>query len=242
MNKTFWGDFMVDIKHYWNMIKDEIKAAFANNKIPLLIAILLFVIPLFIGYFCAGEISQYISPMVDNFEQQVADGTVTLTTQSLFINNVSVAIVLYALSALGGVLGAIILANNGLFIGYYGVNFDILVYALLTIPHGIFEIPAIIIASTGGFVLLLFAIRFIYNIISPDYSYLDIFDPYFSDVKVSVKDRFVSSFKKNHSKLKESFIFLCLSVVLLIVAAFIEANLTIPIASIIFSLFGISIG
>lgn len=232
---------MVNIKHYTGIIKDEIKTAFANNKGILLISILLFVIPMFIGYFCSDEISAYIAPMVDQFEQQVADGTVTLTTQSLFINNVSVAFILFALAALGGVLGAIILANNGIFIGYYAVNFNVWAYAALTLPHGIFEIPAIIIATTGGFTLLSFILHFIYGLYSPDYSYLDIFDPYFSKVKITTKQRFVAAFKKNQNKLKESFIFLCLSVVLLIIAAFIEANLTIPIASWLFSIFGISI-
>ena len=222
--------------------KREIKLAFSNNKKLLLLSTLLFVVPLFIGYFCSDAIASYVAPIVNSFEQNIADGTVTLTTQSLFTNNVSVAIIIYTLSALGGILGALILFNNGLFVGYYGVQLDILVYALLTVPHGIFEIPAIIISATGGFVLLSFVLHFLWNLYSPDYSYLDIFDPYFSNVKISLKQRFVAAFKKNQNKLKESFIFLCLSVVLLIIAAFIEANLTIPIASAIFSLFGISVG
>ena len=202
----------------------------------------MFVVPLFIGYFYADAIASYVAPIVDSFEQNIADGTVTLTTQSLFVNNVSVAIMIYALAALGGILGAVILFNNGLFIGFYGVKLNIWLYALLTLPHGIFEIPAIIISATGGFVLLSFVLHFLWNLYSPDYSYLDIFDPYFSKVKISIKQRFVAAFKKNQNKLKESFIFLCLSVVLLIIAAFIEANLTIPIANGILSLFGISLG
>ena len=193
------------------------------------------------GYFYADSIAEYIKPMVDAFEKQVEEGAITLTTHSLFINNVSVAIILYALSALGGVLGAIILANNGLFIGYYGVDFNIWAYLALTLPHGIFEIPAIIIATAGGFVLLSFMLHFIWGLISPDLSYLDIFDPYFSNVKITPKQRLTASFMKNQNKLKESFIFLCISVVLLIIAAFIEANITLPLASWLFSSFGLSL-
>ena len=166
---------MADIKHYLEIVKEETKSAFSNNKHILVISILLFVIPMIFGYFYADAISGYIQPMVDQFEQQVADGSITLTTESLFKNNVTVAIILYALAALGGVLGAIILANNGIFIGYYGADFNIWAYLALTLPHGIFEIPAIIISTTGGFVLLLFIVRFIWNLYSPDYSYLDIF-------------------------------------------------------------------
>jgi uncharacterized membrane protein SpoIIM required for sporulation len=221
--------------------KREIKSAFANNKKLLLLSTLLFVVPLFIGYFYADAIANYVAPIVDSFEQNIADGTVTLTTQSLFVNNVTVAIMIYALAALGGILGAVILFNNGLFVGFYGVKLNIWLYALLTVPHGIFEIPAIIISATGGFVLLSFMLHFLWNLYSPDYSYLDIFDPYFSNVKISIKQRFVAAFKKNQNKLKESFIFLCLSVVLLIIAAFIEANITISLAQGLFSLFGYSL-
>ena len=232
---------MVDIKYYLEIAKDETKLAFSNNKMLLFISILLFVIPVIIGYFYANEISEYIQPMVDSFEQQVEEGTISLTTYSIFTNNVSVAFILYALAALGGVLGAVILANNGLFIGYYGVDFDILAYLVLTLPHGILEIPAIIIATTGGFVLLSFILHFIWGLISPDLSYLDIFDPYFSNVKITTKQRFYAAFKKNQDKIKESFIFLCLSVILLFIAAFIEANITLPLASWLFSIFGLSL-
>ena len=232
---------MADIKYYLGIVKEETKLAFSNNKKILLISTLLFIIPMIFGYIYSDAISGYIQPMVDQFEQEVADGNIALTTQSLFTNNVTVAIMLYALGALGGIYGAILLANNGIFIGYYGANFNIWAYLALTLPHGIFEIPAIIIATTGGFVLLLFIIRFIWNLYSPDYSYLDIFDPYFSDVKITPKERVYASFKKNQDKIKESFIFLCWAVVLLIIAAFIEANITVPLASWIFSIFGLSI-
>ena len=232
---------MANIKDYLNIVKEETKSAFSNNKKILLFSILLFVIPMIFGYLYADLIAGYIQPMVDQFEQNVADGTVALTTSSLFTNNVSVAIMLYALGALGGVLGAVILANNGLFIGFYGVDFNIWAYLMLTLPHGIFEIPAIIIATTGGFVLLSFIIRFIWSLYSPDYSYLDIFDPYFSKVEITPKQRIYAAFKKNQGKIKESFVFLCWAVVLLIIAAFIEANITVPLASWVFSLFGYSL-
>ena len=231
----------MDIKHYLKIAKEETKAAFSNNKWLLLFSTLLFLIPLLIGYFYADAIAEYIQPMVDAFQKQVDEGVITLTTHSIFANNVTVAIILYALSAIGGVLGALILANNGLFIGYFGAGFDIYAYLALTVPHGIFEIPAIIIATTGGFVLLSFVLHFLWNIISPDYSYLDIFDPYFSDVKITLKQRFYAAFKKNQNKLKESFIFLCLAVILLIIAAFIEANITVPLANWLFSLFSLKI-
>ncbi len=229
---------MAEFKKYLNIIKEEIKLAFSNNKSLLFFSILIFIIPLIIGYIYADQISSYIQPVVENFEKQVEDGTVTLTTHSLFWNNFKVSLILYALSALGAVLGLVVLLNNGLFIGFYGKGYDLATYIILTLPHGIFEIPAIIIATTGGLVLLSFLLHFIYNIIYPDYSYTDIFDPYFSNVKISMKQRLSAAFKKNQRKIKESFVLLCVSVVLLMIAAFIEANLTIPFAYWFASIFG----
>ena len=232
---------MVDIKHYLKVAKDELKSAFSHNKGILLLATLIFIIPLLIGYFYPEHVSEYVQPILDSFEENIANGTVKLTTQSLFVNNVTVAFILYAFGALGGILAAVILGNNGLFIGYTGANFHLLSYVALVFPHGIFEIPAIIIATTGGFALLSFVLHFIWGIIYPDYSYLDIFDPYFSKVKITIGQRCTAAFKQNQNKLKESFIFLCLAVVLLIIAAFIEANVTVPLANAFLSLFGIGI-
>lgn len=229
---------MVEFKNWVNIIKEEVKLAFSNNKGLLFFSILVFIIPLVIGYIYADQISTYIQPVVENFEKQVENGTVTLTTHSLFLNNFKVSLILYALSALGGVLGLFVLFNNGLFIGFYGKGYDLLSYIILTLPHGIFELPAIIISTTGGLVLLSFILHFIYNLFYPDYSYVDIFDPYFSDVKISAKQRISAAFNKNKNKIKESFVLLCVSVVLLLIAATIEANLTIPFAYWISSIFG----
>ena len=110
---------MADIKYYLGIVKDEVKSAFSNNKKLLFIATLIFIIPMILGYFYPEHFSEYVQPIADSFEQNIADGTVQLTTKSLFVNNVTVAFMLYALGALGGLFGAIILGNNGLFIGYY---------------------------------------------------------------------------------------------------------------------------
>ena len=90
--------------------------------------------------------------------------------------------------------------------------------------------------------LLSFILHFIYNLFYPDYSFVDVFDPYFSDVKLSMKERVSAAFKKNQSKIKESFVLLCVSVVLLLIAAIIEANITILIAKWLAPFLGIELG
>ena len=233
---------MTGFKYYADKVLGEIKSSFANNMFILLFLILVFIIPLIAAYYYPDSFASVLQPMIQQFEQNIADGTVTLATDSLFVNNFTVALILYAGGALLGIMGITVLAMNGLFLGFFAAQMDLTSYIALTLPHGIFEIPAIIIATTGGFVLLSFILHFIWNLRSPDYSYLDIFDPYFSDVKITFKQRCYASFKMNQNKIKESFIFLCLAVILLIIAAFIEANITVPLAGKLLPFFGLSMG
>ncbi len=230
---------MESFKYYLDLIKKEIKLAFRNNKYLLLASVLIFVIPMITAYYYPDLFESYLTPLLEEFTKKVSDGTVTLSTESLFVNNVQVALILYAGSALFAVVGAFILFNNGLFIGFFGTKMSLIPYLALTVPHGIFEIPAIMISCTGGFVLFSFILHFIWNFLEPDYSYVDIFDPHFTGEKITIRQRLSSSLDKHQDKLKESLILLCVSVVLLVIAAFIEANLTIPIARAFLGLFGI---
>lgn len=217
---------MMPLVDYAKMIGQDLKFAFIDNKYLLLIATLLFVIPMFAGYFFADNLAAYMQPTVQNFQQNIADGTVTLTTGSLFVNNLSVAFIIFIGSALFAIFGAFILLNNGLFMGFFGTSLPLIPYVALILPHGIFEIPAIIISCCGGFVMLSFVLHFIKNLIWPDYSCTDVFDPIYNKDKISFADKITMSFKKNGIKLKQSLLMFCVTVVFLAVAAFIEANIT----------------
>ena len=204
---------MTGFKYYADKVLGEIKSSFANNMFILLFLILVFIIPLIAAYYYPDSFASVLQPMIQQFEQNIADGTVTLATDSLFVNNFTVALILYAGGALLGIMG---------------------------ITVRIFEIPAIIIACAGGLVLLKFAVLFVWNIIRPD-KHDETYNHYFGDLGLSFKDKFMLSLNKHQDKIKESFILLVVSAVLLVIAAFIEANLTIPIARFFLGLLGIQI-
>jgi len=231
---------MFDIKNIPSIIKREVKLAFVNNKYIILFAVLIFLIPTVMAYFHPNIFASYLQPLIDSFTKNINDGTVVLTTQSLFINNLKAVIAMYVGSLFFAVVGILILVNNGLFIGYYGSQTLLIAYLALILPHGIFEIPAIILSCSGGLVFFSFILHFIWNVFKVDYSYTDIFDPYYSKEKISIFGRIKSSLNKHKSKIKESFILLCASIILLLIAAFIEANITIPLARLFLALFGIS--
>ena len=219
---------MTGFKYYADKVLGEIKSSFANNMFILLFLILVFIIPLIAAYYYPDSFASVLQPMIQQFEQNIADGTVTLATDSLFVNNFTVALILYAGGALLGIMGITVLAMNGLFLGFFAAQMDLTSYIALTLPHGIFEIPAIIIACAGGLVLLKFAVLFVWNIIRPD-------------KHDETYNHYMLSLNKHQDKIKESFILLVVSAVLLVIAAFIEANLTIPIARFFLSFFGIQI-
>lgn len=231
---------MTDFKYYAGKLLGEVKSSFANNMFIMLFAVLIFLVPLVAAYYYPDAFASIANPMIDQFEQNIADGTVTLTVSSLFVNNFTVALMIYAGAALLGIIGITVLAMNGLFLGFFASQMDLTSYMALTLPHGIFEIPAIIIACAGGLVLLKFVICFVWNIISPDKSD-EAYNHYFGDLGLSFTDRFMLSLSKHQNKIKESFVLLVISAVLLLIAAFIEANLTIPIATFFLRLLGIQI-
>jgi len=239
--------FLQKNNNYLSLIKKEIKVAFVENKYLLLISALLFIIPMFAGYFFAPFFKSMLNPMVDSFRDRVSKGEIQLTQNSLFFNNVYVAIVIYFGGIIFGLLAAALLISNGLFIGFFATQYDLYTFILLTLPHGIFEIPGIIIAGAGGFTMFIFIFNFFKEIIFPksaDFKNLENFenaissfekgvDSFAEDIDSSDKnntDRLYNSFNNNVDKLIQSIVLLVVAVILIVIASFVEAYLTIPIA------------
>ena len=180
---------------------------------------------MFVGYFFAHYITGMMNPIVDSFRDKVQRGEIKIAHDSIFFNNAYVGIMMYCGAVAFGLFTASILISNGLFIGYFATQMPLDIFLLYTLPHGVFEIPAIIIAGSSGFVLFKFIAGFVYNIINPKINEnIDNFD------QLSVKDIIVSSLNNNINVLTQSLALFGFSIVLFIIAAFIEAYLTIPMA------------
>lgn len=218
----------MDFKYYLKKLICELKSAFIENKYLLLLSILIFVIPIFVGYFEASSLKSIMDPLVNSFKQNIKNGTTSLTFLSLFMNNFRVSIMLFAGSALFALFGLFILTTNGLFLGYFGSDIPPIIYLVFILPHGIFEIPALIISTLSGFIILSFILKFIKGII---------FKMDDNGSKMNLISKVKYSFNNNSVKLKQGLILFILSTVLLIIAAFIEANLTKPLALGFLSLF-----
>jgi len=201
------------------LMKKDIESGFfiglyrRNETFLLLSAILLFG-SMLIGYFLAGVLDQYLSGRLQEFHRQITEGTVQLTTSSIFSNNLLVASLIYVSGIFVGLGSAYFLLSQGLFTGYVASKFYLPTFLIYTVPHGIFEIPAIIIAGAAGFRLASGVYHFLKGLtkikdsipISSQLGYL---------VEANA-DEFIDSLK-----------LFAIAVVLLIIAAIIEANFTI---------------
>ena len=193
------------------LLYKEIKLAFLENKLAIYISLSILIFSLILGYFLEPYLYAYLNPAVEDLTQKVETGVIQLTFEDIFLNNISIIIQMF-IYGLFFCLCVFLLAYNGFFIGYYVAIQDNLFRVLaMLLPHGIFELTSCALACASGLILFNFLIRFFKSYLKED---------------LTLK----KSFFNNFNKLKHSVIIFLISVVLMIVAGFVEVYLTIPIA------------
>jgi uncharacterized membrane protein SpoIIM required for sporulation len=201
---------------------DEVKRAFSENKVAILSAVAILLISLILGFLLEPYLHSYLNPVVEDLTNKVQTGVIKLTFQSIFLNNIRVVFAMF-LSGLILCFSAVILAFNGFFAGYYvATTDDLLQSVLLIIPHGIFEFSSCILACASGFVLFHFLYKFIKTLLKQE--------------NASVKELLSVSFNASYDKLKQAVILLIIATILMAIAGYIEAYLTLPIAEWIYSI------
>ena len=201
------------------MILEEIKSAFVENKTALLLAVAIFFFFFFLGFLLNPYLHDLLNPVVEDLTQKVKQGVIKLTFKSLFMNNIRIVFLMFVLGVFF-CFSAAILAFNGFFTGYYVATTDNLFEsAMLIIPHGIFEFSSCIIACAAGFVLFSFLVRFLKTFIKQH--------------DVPIREMIAISFDASSDKLKQAIILLVVASILMAIAGFVEAYLTIHIAELI---------
>ena len=69
-------------------IKNEIKSAFLENKTAVYISIILLLGTLIAGYVLQPYLQSIFDPVVDKLTEDVKNGVITLTFQTIFTNNI----------------------------------------------------------------------------------------------------------------------------------------------------------
>lgn len=206
------------------MMINEIKSVFVENKWAIYISIAILFISLILGYFLEPHLYSYFNPVVDNLTQKVQSGAIKLTFQDIFLNNLKVILMMF-IYGIGCCISVLVLSFNGFFAGYYVATKSNQVAVLMyIIPHGIFEFSSCILACASGIVLFNFVYKFLKAAWNQD--------------EGSILQRLLNSFDESYIKLKQALIIFAISLILMVIAGFVEVYLTIPIANFVLSILG----
>jgi stage II sporulation protein M len=187
---------------------------YKRNEMFLIASAATFFGSLFIGYFLSGILDQLLAGTLKSFQESVNNGEIKLTTLSIFMNNLKVSLTIYAGGIIFGILTVGFLFFNGLFVGYAASKFPIGDFIIYTLPHGIFEISGLIIAGAAGFRLANTIINVIRDILN-----MKRYMPVGGQIKEILNI--------NYWEFRESLTLFAIAIVLIFIAAIIEANFTI---------------
>ena len=201
--------------------KDLLFESLRDNK-KLIIVFYVFFIVCFIGAWIlsADAISASLSG-IQNASSSTPTLDNTISAMDILINNEWGGILTYVGSIFFGIFAIISLGYNGVNLGMFGQLFSQYVpngslkYIVYLIPHGIFEITAIVLQSVAGILLFLFIWRFIRAMISKDVHGAS------------------EAFNQNKKVLIQSLIIMIFSAILLVIAALIEAYFSVPFSEFI---------
>jgi stage II sporulation protein M len=187
---------------------------YRRNESYLLISAMIFIVSLLLGYAFAGMLEPVLGSVLGDLKRRISQGELKLTTLSIFANNLKVAFIIYAGGIILGAITVIYLFVNGAIIGYTAAQFSIGDFIIYTAPHGVFEMLGLIIAAAGGFRLANVVLNLMRGLLhlQTDFSMT-------SQVKYLLE--------VNQDDFKDSLALFGIAVILLLIAAFIEANLTI---------------
>ena len=191
-----------------------------NRKLIIVMAVLFIIC--FVGAWIFS--SDSVSSSVDQIQNMSASspgmdqGTGPV---ELFINNEVGGILTYVGSIFFGIFAVVSLAYNGVNMGMLGQLFSQMVpngglkYIVYLIPHGIFELTATVLESAAGIMLFLFIWRFVRAWMSKETN--------------GASD----AFEKSKKILIQSLIIMIFATILLIIAAPIEAYISVPFSEMI---------
>ncbi|WOF15856.1 stage II sporulation protein M [Methanoplanus sp. FWC-SCC4] len=124
-------------------------------------ALIIFITFAMFGAFSVAQDKETAGLLLDSLKDQVfsniMDDNPFILSVNLFVNNLEASLLLFIGGATFGLLTMFVLITNGIIIGfvvsYVSDEKGILSIMASIIPHGIFEIPAFIIAAGLGFLL-----------------------------------------------------------------------------------------
>lgn len=139
----------------------QLKLLWSENKRYFLIASLLLIGGVCIGFLQADRFEAIAQSMLKQVKEladqiQSSGGSAAVTFWTIFFNNTITSITMMGLGLFFAILPVVGLLSNGILLGFImqkiaaaGIN-PLLMFAVGILPHGIFELPAVIFAAAIG--------------------------------------------------------------------------------------------
>lgn len=186
---------------------------YSRNEVFLVLSAMMFICSVFVGYAFAGMLEPILASIFGSFEKGVAKGILKLDTISLMTHNLTVILMMYFGGILFGLGTAYFLIYNGLFLGYAGSQYELGDFIIAVIPHGVFEVIGFIIVGAAGFRLANVVVNILKGVLKLQ-----------SDFNMTNQFKFL--LEANYDDFKDTLIMMGIAIVLIIIAAIIEANFT----------------
>ena len=203
--------------------KDLLIDSLKENKKMILAFYAIFFISFILSAALAGGHMENVIDDTPDSAGGSKDGNVTAT--ELFLHNELGGIEVYIASILFGIPAIIAIIYNGVSLGLTGALLSHFMpkgwiqYIIYLIPHGIFEFTAMVIQSVAGILLFLFIVDFLKGLIRSE--------------KNGFKEKIIFSYEENKKRFIQSLVLMIFGTILLLIAAPIEAYVSIPLSNFI---------
>lgn len=203
--------------------KDLLIDSLKENKKMILAFYAIFFITFILSATLAGGHMENVIDDIPDSAGGSKDGNVTAT--ELFIHNELGGIGAYIASIFFGIPAIFVIIYTGVNLGLTGALLSYFMpkgwiqYIIYLIPHGIFEFTAMVIQSVAGILLFLFIVDFLKGLIRSE--------------KNGFKEKVIFSYEENNKRFIQSLVLMIFGTILLLIAAPIEAYVSIPLSNFI---------
>ena len=153
------------LKEIYNM--ENLRGYFHRNRNYIIAVIAIFVISLIIGYVFRDVFADYVIEAIRNMAKNITNDASSLSL-GIFLNNLRVAFIIILLGFLFSIFSLMILFTNGVLIGFMFTIVPAPLMLIYTLPHGIFEIPQLILTVVCALLVTKLEINLIKGVLQRD--------------------------------------------------------------------------
>ena len=162
-------------------VKNEIIEAYVENKKIFAIVIGVFILGIIIAAIISNDIADFLLPLL---KKSLGGDDISINAFSIMYHNEFSALTIVAGSVIFGIYPILASFANGFAIGFLGGYIikspqTLALFLTLIVPHGIFEIPALLSDCVSGILLFLF----IYRVLKDKINGMAIKEAYYNNQK-----------------------------------------------------------